>query len=101
MLDRHVQLNWVKIDDHASHLGGVLLTDHLMDMLVNRSTDDLLTGVSCRLGELGRVEHAIDLRLVDLGLVSSLTDCSYRLALVHLLIVSLLHLLLLLVHLVG
>ena len=47
MLDRHVQLNWVQIDDHASHLGGVLLTDHLMDMLVNRSTDDLLTGVSC------------------------------------------------------
>lgn len=69
MLNRHVQLCRVQVDDHSRDFGGMLLADHLMDVLVNGCTDNLFSGIGRCLGELLRVKHREDLRLVDLELV--------------------------------
>ena len=69
LLNRHVELNRVQVDDHASDLGRVLLANHLVHVLVDGRADDLLTALRRRLRELLRVEHCVDLGLVDAGLV--------------------------------
>ena len=47
-----------------------------MHVLVDGSTDDLLTAVSCRLRELRRVEHGVDLGLVHVRLGAALYTAS-------------------------
>ena len=41
--NRLVKVNWIEIDDHASHLGRVLITNDLGDMLEDCRADDLAT----------------------------------------------------------
>ena len=103
LLNRHVQLDRVQVNDHASDLGRVLLTDHLMHVLVDGSADNLLAGIGRRLSELLRVKHAVDLLLVHLRLLegSLLLLLLLRLLALHLHRHRLSHLLVLvLVHLV-
>ena len=69
VLDAHVQLDRVKVNDHTSDFGRVVLADHSVHMLVDGSADDLLARLSGSLSELGRVEHRKDLVLVDRTLV--------------------------------
>ena len=72
VLNRHIQLNRVKVDDHAGDFGSVLVPDHGRHMLVDGGANDLLARLSGGLGEVLRVEHRIDLLLVaGRALVSS------------------------------
>ena len=45
LLDRHVELDGVQVNDHASDLGCVLFADHLVDVLVDGRADDLLARI--------------------------------------------------------
>mgnify|MGYP006922980657 FL=1 len=70
LLDRHVQLDRVQINDHSSDLRGVLLPNQLVDVPVDGRTNDLLA-VLCRgLRELLRVEHLVDLCLIHTSFAS-------------------------------
>ena len=92
VLNRHVQLDWVQIDDHTSHFRSMLFADHLMNMLIDGRANDLLALISGRSGELWRVEHRVDLLLIQLGFVRSYLYTRLRLLLAGKLL--LLHLLL-------
>jgi len=100
VLNRHVQLCRVQVDDHSCDFGGMLLADHLMDVLVDGCTDNLFSGISRCLGELLRVKHRKDLRLVDLELVYD-NLLLFELHLSHLMSLHLLRIARILLHLVA